>query len=33
MTPDAALAQVREAAMALSDLTAMTGRDAPDVIT
>ncbi|MEL6563745.1 MAG: alpha-D-glucose phosphate-specific phosphoglucomutase [Pseudomonadota bacterium] len=33
MPPDAALAQVREAAMALSDLTAMTGRDAPDVIT
>ena len=33
MPPDAALAQVREAAMVLSDLTAMTGRDAPDVIT
>jgi phosphoglucomutase len=33
MEPETALADVRQAAMILSDLTAMTGRDAPDVIT
>lgn len=32
-TPETVLANVREAALALSDLKAMTGRDAPDVIT
>ena len=31
--PETVLANVREAALALSDLKAMTGRDAPDVIT
>lgn len=31
--PEAALSDVRQAAMTLSDLTAMTGRTAPDVIT
>ena len=31
--PETVLANVREAALALSDLNAMTGRDAPDVIT
>lgn len=31
--PQTALKDVREAALALSDLTAITGRDAPDVIT
>jgi phosphoglucomutase len=33
MAPETALADVRRAAMILSDLTARTGRDAPDVIT
>ncbi|SFR39602.1 alpha-D-glucose phosphate-specific phosphoglucomutase [Litoreibacter janthinus] len=33
MEPEVALARVRDAAMALSDLTAMTGRVEPDVIT
>ncbi len=33
MQPEEALADIREAAMQLSDLTAMTGREAPDVIT
>ena len=31
--PEAALANVREAAICLSDLKAITGRDAPDVVT
>ncbi|UWR23909.1 alpha-D-glucose phosphate-specific phosphoglucomutase [Sulfitobacter sp. S190] len=31
--PETALASVREAALAVSDLVGMTGRDAPDVIT
>ncbi len=33
MAPEAALADVRAAALGLSDLVAMTGRDAPNVIT
>ena len=33
MSPEDALAEVKAAALMLSDLTAMTGRDAPDVIT
>ena len=33
MTPETALADVQEAARALSDLTAMTGRVEPDVVT
>jgi phosphoglucomutase len=32
-TPENMLADVRDAALAVSDLTAMTGRTAPDVVT